>query len=271
MMAPEPVCLGPRGRHPLRTLRTRELGPDRPAPRGRAPAEPSSSPRSKRAEASLARRDRCGAARRHRHHRIGRVARAWLAAGHPPVRVCSAKAEVRDRRFTALEVPAKERLRARGTAASWFPLHRDARRERRTTLRTLSTRGRRRGANADPRTSWWQSTAFSTLSARASEPPASSRSGGATCTHGRAFGVLFASTRALHGPATEPEQPISSPPASPPAQNGPFSAPCGCHRKWPPCRGFLRGERGDSNPRPPGPQPGALPAELRPPSLPIRV
>ena len=28
---------------------------------------------------------------------------------------------------------------------------------------------------------------------------------------------------------------------------------------------FVRGERGDSNPRPPGPQPGALPAELRPP------
>ena len=30
-------------------------------------------------------------------------------------------------------------------------------------------------------------------------------------------------------------------------------------------RAFLRGERGDSNPRPPGPQPGALPTELRPP------
>src|SRR5215210_3532462 len=30
------------------------------------------------------------------------------------------------------------------------------------------------------------------------------------------------------------------------------------------CRA-LRGERRDSNPRPPGPQPGALPAELRPP------
>src|SRR4051794_15808929 len=29
---------------------------------------------------------------------------------------------------------------------------------------------------------------------------------------------------------------------------------------------FLRGERRDLNPRPPGPQPGALPAELRPPS-----
>src|SRR5207248_5740735 len=29
--------------------------------------------------------------------------------------------------------------------------------------------------------------------------------------------------------------------------------------------GTLKGERGDSNPRPPGPQPGALPAELRPP------
>ena len=28
---------------------------------------------------------------------------------------------------------------------------------------------------------------------------------------------------------------------------------------------FPEGERGDSNPRPPGPQPGALPAELRPP------
>jgi hypothetical protein len=28
---------------------------------------------------------------------------------------------------------------------------------------------------------------------------------------------------------------------------------------------ITRGERGDSNPRPPGPQPGALPAELRPP------
>ena len=31
------------------------------------------------------------------------------------------------------------------------------------------------------------------------------------------------------------------------------------------CRHFSRGERGDSNPRPPGPQPGALPTELRPP------
>src|SRR6187551_605686 len=29
-----------------------------------------------------------------------------------------------------------------------------------------------------------------------------------------------------------------------------------------------RGERRDSNPRPPGPQPGALPTELRPPSAP---
>jgi hypothetical protein len=29
--------------------------------------------------------------------------------------------------------------------------------------------------------------------------------------------------------------------------------------------GITRGERWDSNPRPPGPQPGALPAELRPP------
>src|SRR6266480_3951296 len=29
--------------------------------------------------------------------------------------------------------------------------------------------------------------------------------------------------------------------------------------------GLPEGERGDSNPRPPGPQPGALPAELRPP------
>jgi hypothetical protein len=28
---------------------------------------------------------------------------------------------------------------------------------------------------------------------------------------------------------------------------------------------FVKGERGDSNPRPPGPQPGALPTELRPP------
>src|SRR2546429_9037086 len=38
---------------------------------------------------------------------------------------------------------------------------------------------------------------------------------------------------------------------------------------------ITRGERWDSNPRPPGPQPGALPAELRPPreavgSLPIQ-
>jgi hypothetical protein len=32
------------------------------------------------------------------------------------------------------------------------------------------------------------------------------------------------------------------------------------------CRDSLRGERRDSNPRPPGPQPGALPTELRPPS-----
>ncbi len=32
-------------------------------------------------------------------------------------------------------------------------------------------------------------------------------------------------------------------------------------------RGTNEGERGDSNPRPPGPQPGALPAELRPPRV----
>ena len=31
------------------------------------------------------------------------------------------------------------------------------------------------------------------------------------------------------------------------------------------CRDFNEGERRDSNPRPPGPQPGALPTELRPP------
>ena len=38
-------------------------------------------------------------------------------------------------------------------------------------------------------------------------------------------------------------------------------------RSFPPLRGLQRGERGDSNPRPPGPQPGALPAELRPPRV----
>jgi hypothetical protein len=37
------------------------------------------------------------------------------------------------------------------------------------------------------------------------------------------------------------------------------------HQKPPICRPFSEGERWDSNPRPPGPQPGALPAELRPP------
>src|SRR5437763_4255083 len=36
------------------------------------------------------------------------------------------------------------------------------------------------------------------------------------------------------------------------------------HRQ-PPVNRSMQGERGDSNPRPPGPQPGALPAELRPP------
>src|SRR5437868_14898870 len=35
--------------------------------------------------------------------------------------------------------------------------------------------------------------------------------------------------------------------------------------KRPAVRAFPRGERWDSNPRPPGPQPGALPTELRPP------
>ena len=35
-----------------------------------------------------------------------------------------------------------------------------------------------------------------------------------------------------------------------------------------PVQGVLEGERRDSNPRPPGPQPGALPTELRPPRLP---
>src|SRR4249920_1555245 len=33
------------------------------------------------------------------------------------------------------------------------------------------------------------------------------------------------------------------------------------------CRTSMRGERPDSNRRPPGPQPGALPAELRPPRI----
>ena len=38
------------------------------------------------------------------------------------------------------------------------------------------------------------------------------------------------------------------------------------HEKSPTCVAFLgEGERWDSNPRPPGPQPGALPTELRPP------
>ena len=37
--------------------------------------------------------------------------------------------------------------------------------------------------------------------------------------------------------------------------------------KTPPKRGFLKGGRPDSNRRPPGPQPGALPAELRPPRI----
>src|SRR4051794_23188852 len=36
-------------------------------------------------------------------------------------------------------------------------------------------------------------------------------------------------------------------------------------QKTPPKRGFPKGERRDLNPRPPGPQPGALPTELRPP------
>ena len=39
----------------------------------------------------------------------------------------------------------------------------------------------------------------------------------------------------------------------------------GLARNWSLAGLSLRGERGDSNPRPPGPQPGALPAELRPP------
>src|SRR3954454_21083199 len=34
---------------------------------------------------------------------------------------------------------------------------------------------------------------------------------------------------------------------------------------WSPVTRAREGERRDSNPRPPGPQPGALPAELRPP------
>src|SRR5918994_6887517 len=36
-------------------------------------------------------------------------------------------------------------------------------------------------------------------------------------------------------------------------------------QKTPGFRGFLKGERPDSNRRPPGPQPGALPTELRSP------
>src|SRR5262249_27082284 len=34
---------------------------------------------------------------------------------------------------------------------------------------------------------------------------------------------------------------------------------------------YSKGERWDSNPRPPGPQPGALPAELRPPRYPSSI
>ena len=56
------------------------------------------------------------------------------------------------------------------------------------------------------------------------------------------------------------------------AESVPVSVPVagtarsGYRRTWPICRDFARGERRDSNPRPPGPQPGALPTELRPPS-----
>ena len=38
-----------------------------------------------------------------------------------------------------------------------------------------------------------------------------------------------------------------------------------CSEEVPIARSSRKGERWDSNPRPPGPQPGALPAELRPP------
>jgi hypothetical protein len=42
---------------------------------------------------------------------------------------------------------------------------------------------------------------------------------------------------------------------------------CGARAGLPVSRMVTEGERRDSNPRPPGPQPGALPAELRPPRI----
>src|SRR5690348_5983532 len=54
---------------------------------------------------------------------------------------------------------------------------------------------------------------------------------------------------------------LSTPPirrARPPASTSPAICDAFMQKGW--------GERGDSNPRHPGPQPGALPAELRPPS-----
>jgi integrase len=83
--------------------------------------------------------------------------------------------------------------------------------------------------------------------------------------HGAAFDALLRDARTtLYGPAEQREtsdlahQLAHRPQSNPRDIGGRGLEPADL-------QALLEGERGDSNPRPPGPQPGALPTELRPP------
>ncbi len=85
--------------------------------------------------------------------------------------------------------------------------------------------------------------------------------------HGAAFDALLKGAQtALYGPAEPPMAPDLAHQLAhrPPTDIGAPETP---EAKSVDLQVFFEGERGDSNPRPPGPQPGALPTELRPPSL----
>ena len=109
--------------------------------------------------------------------------------------------------------------------------------------------GARRAGPAEPR-------ARSPVDRRRGRRPPRAASAGARApavTRGvHALDPPQASRPGVHGPV-----PVLSPAAGAAAQDRTPESP----RQ----QGFREGERRDSNPRPPGPQPGALPTELRPP------
>ena len=151
-------------------------------------------------------------------------------------------------------------VRRRGMRVGKARSRRDVDREERVARSAQATACELHSRLDDPRSAWARAAAPAPC-CRAAEVRAQRarvRADLLVCRAAPGRGAAAARASAELSPAHSqpPQQPIDT------SQRGRFSIR---PQKAPFCRRFVKGERGDSNPRPPGPQPGALPTELRPP------